>query len=1592
MRSLGQLGMVLLALGMVCEAMAYPRMQFEQEPNDSPVQAELVSGETHIVGELGAGDQDYFLWVLDDSDADRLWRLELTGEDGIAVQAQFLPPSDIEPEPETSGTATFGVSSFGSADSKDSADTDEPANESTDTAESTSVWLPLNALGNEGALQAGQLVSAGEYLIRISTERAGGKYQLLLSDDGSLGRRLNIDAGQDVRPVQTGRSWLYQTQETEVTIPLSDDVDAQQLWRLALGGELGTHLDAWIATGDGEPLTEPVSASTLQQQWAQESFPEPAYLHVRHQESGKAIGRFSVRLEENGRRPDEPGVVEDEPVSLSPAVTEVSHYWDTPVERRPGWEYEPNDQAGDANLLTLGEAVMGTFHSSEDVDQFQFSLPGENRLALSLEPPEGLRVTADLYWHHDTRQLRMVVDEPREASIVLPPGDYTLALRADQSSADTYRMQLDLAQPWADSDFFLPAGEPEQALPLPEGGRIDPFMGGEPGQGGWIRLPVSDTERELSWEGSVHSSGYAYYTGLRFVVDSGDVLISRSYGLNQGEISIPANTEVLVEVSFGGDARGATLNDPAWEPMAVLPLALNLSAASDTLAAFSPQGQQVDILLEIVNTGSELQHLPLQYHLSHSEGLLSGLPEGVTVAAGERINLPLTLRLPPQLAQDTPLALFVKAGELGKTARLDLNLQADAAPSQPFAVPEIDPALQGLTNLAWNALGAEFVGADDELPRNHQALIDGLANADYGIEVRNGLEALPPIRLAGEGGIVHGIVINQRSPRAHAYRWRQVEVLLGNTSDALDAVMTIELSAADGEQAFVLDAPHEARYIQVRPLSLWEGSPRLSHGTGLLQVLGEPSGELAMQRHNLLAPELGGHWVYTLPDLPNLYGLGQYEANRIVSESTVQRGQEIRGRDVEIVMAFLQQRAAMLDELHWVDNPDWNGLPIVSAEVFTSLTSPAGPWQAQGIWDLQRDVNGVASWHFDTPVQARYLRLVFQEPAVPEGERSANWRIPKALRAFEAKALSSRASILGYWGADHSRGPLEAQQDSHDLIASAVEDSSSQADRPHLLAAGVTGRVAEPGDSQHYQIQLEDGDNTLQFSLSESQHGRLQAILLGPQDEPIPLDWQDTPGSGRVATVLDLAPGDYQLSLTEPPRSVVFLWDGSLSLSHHQPAIYQALNRFSGALSPGREVFNLMPMGGPLLIEGWAEQPEQVAMTLAAYDGRFGSSNSESALQMASRALAQQSGEKAIFLITDGEQGRRDMQAWRTLNELKPRIFSIEMANGGREGTPTMRWRQQQLMSWSNVANGRYRYATGRTDLVQSLEAGIRELRGATTFTLAVERRYQKPPQPGTLRVVSGEIPVVAAGVVHLIFDASGSMLRQMEGGRRIEVARRIVRQVLDERIPANVPVALRAFGHTTPHSCETALLVPPADGNHDAVRNAIAGIQAINLARTPLAASLAAVPEDLSDYAGERRLVVMLTDGEETCEGDLDEAVAQLVGEGVNVRLNIVGFHIDELELQAEFERLAVSVGGEYFDSKDSEELVNALAGALAANWQVIGSTGETVTQGHVDGDSVILMPGEYELLIQTQDGELRRTFQIEPQQDLTLEARSGE
>ncbi|WP_434983484.1 VWA domain-containing protein [Vreelandella zhaodongensis] len=1269
----------------------------------------------------------------------------------------------------------------------------------------------------------------------------------------------------------------------------------------------------------------------------------------------------------------------------------------------PGYEAEPNNLARYANPLWLGQEVSGTFHRVHDDDYFQLHIPGWNRVRLTIDPPEEVDTRAWLQWDGETRHqnehLRLRANgEPQQASFWLSPGDRLLRLRGQQASDATYQARLELIPPWDLRDGVTPAPTPEHAPLIPRETRVSIGLQGKVVEEGYLRLPAGETQRELVLFGGVVTGERQPRGGETWITlrteEGGEIPLTLDTRSREHSATLPAGQPIIMQVRFGPNTQPVDIVDA--QRVSALPLHLEMQADHTTLAAFTPEGQQLAVELLIENPLDTPQTLALAAHLSHGAARLSGLPESLTVSAQSVQKLPLVLTAPPGLADGDSLVVFMRAGEHDE--RLALAVVRDATPRSPLDWQDDTFALHGLTDLAWAGLGAAFVdpesgedvgerwrGRNTEL----RALIDGLSSASA-LDWREMGDPLPPLRLAGDGGSVQALLFNQRSYHDIAYRWRHVAVAAGNSPDQLSPLIEVELTAQAGEQVFALESPVEARYLQLTPLSVWGEPPGQGAitGIGMFRALGEPQGQLAQQTHDLLASEHGGHWLYTLPDLRSLHGLvGQRHTwgnqGRQV-ESRARQGERIHGRTIEMVFGFLNQRAARIDELRWIDDLDWQGDPVERVRIYTSTEGPVGPWERQASWALERDAEGVARFTLPDTPWVRYLKLVFDEPEADPEQHTPRWRIPASIQAIEASDLASGESILAYWGLDHTQGPYEALR-THDTAEPGAHFLALPADIATADLLGE-GRFAEPGESAGYQVRLTEGNNTLAFFLAESLRGRLSVTLTDTAGEDLALTWRDEPG-GRRAEAVGLAPGEYHITLAEPPRSIVFIWDGSGSIGVHQPAIYQALTRFAEGLRPGREVSNLIALGGPLLIDGWADSSAEMAMALGHYDMRFHDSDAEPALRTASQALAQQDGEKVIFLITDAEQVGRDLSAWETLAQVKPRIFSMSIGHGGHRDPDELRWYQNLMQAWSRVGDGRYSYATGRNDLIQAFEQGMRQLRNPTDYRLAVGQHYQEPPEPGSLQVLSGSSPVISAGAVQLIFDASGSMLQQMEGGRRIEVARRIVDDVLKNRIPEQVPVALRAFGHTEPHSCATELLVAAEPGSHARAREAVARLQAINLARTPLADSLLAVADDLAAYTDQPRLVVMLTDGEETCEGDVEHAIEALFAEGVNLQINIVGFHIDDAALQAEFSRLAMLGGGEYFDSRNDQQLAQGLTAALAARWLLMNMDGEIIANGRVDGEPIILPGGHYTLRLEVAGESVQHDIHIPPGESVAFQ-----
>lgn len=285
--------------------------------------------------------------------------------------------------------------------------------------------------------------------------------------------------------------------------------------------------------------------------------------------------------------------------------------------------------------------------------------------------------------------------------------------------------------------------------------------------------------------------------------------------------------------------------------------------------------------------------------------------------------------------------------------------------------------------------------------------------------------------------------------------------------------------------------------------------------------------------------------------------------------------------------------------------------------------------------------------------------------------------------------------------------------------------------------------------------------------------------------------------------------------------------------------------------------------------------------------------------------------------------------------------------------------------------SGNYEYpARGNpAKLLAPLQAGEYELWYATgqSHTTLAKTNIRITPakqEPGKL-IVTAANAVAAGGGIEIILDASGSMLQKIGGQRRIDIAKQTLSKLTATGIPAGTPFAMRVFGREV-DSCQTDLDIPVSPLSAAAVDARIKALEAKNNARTPIGASLAKVSADLASIRGER-LVVLLTDGEETCGGDPAAAIAALTQTGT-VRVNIVGFAIEDPKLAVTFSHWAALGNGSYFDAKDAASLSKALTQSMHPSFEVVTPQGQVIATGSAGGEAVSVMPGTYSVRIKGQ------------------------
>ena len=197
-----------------------------------------------------------------------------------------------------------------------------------------------------------------------------------------------------------------------------------------------------------------------------------------------------------------------------------------------------------------------------------------------------------------------------------------------------------------------------------------------------------------------------------------------------------------------------------------------------------------------------------------------------------------------------------------------------------------------------------------------------------------------------------------------------------------------------------------------------------------------------------------------------------------------------------------------------------------------------------------------------------------------------------------------------------------------------------------------------------------------------------------------------------------------------------------------------------------------------------------------------------------------------------------------------------------------------------------------------------------------------------TKRVVAAVSAVLVAGLpvlaraqatnVHLILDASGSMAGRIEGRGKIDIAKEVLLGLLGD-LPPDARVAVTAYGHRRKGDCaDIETLAPLGPRAPERFAEKIRALRPTGM--TPIAAALEAVGRDLAGRPSERNVVVLVSDGVETCKGDPCAVARQLRATGAEVRVNVIGFDV-KAEERRHLECIADAGGGKYYSAASASE-----------------------------------------------------------------------
>lgn len=246
---------------------------------------------------------------------------------------------------------------------------------------------------------------------------------------------------------------------------------------------------------------------------------------------------------------------------------------------------------------------------------------------------------------------------------------------------------------------------------------------------------------------------------------------------------------------------------------------------------------------------------------------------------------------------------------------------------------------------------------------------------------------------------------------------------------------------------------------------------------------------------------------------------------------------------------------------------------------------------------------------------------------------------------------------------------------------------------------------------------------------------------------------------------------------------------------------------------------------------------------------------------------------------------------------------------------------------------------------------------------------------------------------VLLLLDVSGSMNERISsGGTKFAAAKRAMKQVADA-LPTGTQVGLRVYGseiseskRTNPKACrDTKLVMPVGALDRAAMYRAVDSFKAVG--ETPIAYSLGKAVDDLGDKG--RRVVVLISDGEESCSGDPCPVARKLTDRGVDLQFNAVGLDVGG-KARKQLKCIADAGDGSYYDAERADDLSEALRKITQRALRPYAISGTPVTGSADPATGPELAAGQYRDRFAAESGDRYYRIPRHPGETVTASVNS--